>query len=73
MAAYKCYLTRGQHVPAFQTIECDHDSEAIARATALLDAEPEHWGIEIWKDARLLARVSKARPQAQQGARSRRA
>ena len=61
MAAYKCFLTRGQHVPDLQTIECDHDGEAIVRATMLLDADPERSGIEIWKDTLLLARVSKGR------------
>lgn len=61
MVAYRCFLTRGQHVPDFRTIECDHDSEAIVQATTLLDTDPEHSGIEVWKDARLLARVAKAR------------
>jgi hypothetical protein len=66
MTAYRCFLTRGQHLPDFRTIECDHDGEAIVRATMLLDADPEHWGIEVWKDARLLARVAKSRLQARQ-------
>jgi hypothetical protein len=59
MAAYKCYFSRGGSVPALHTIHCDLDGEAINLATSLLDAEPEHYGIEIWKDARLLARVTK--------------
>lgn len=50
---------RGDSAPALQTIECDQDGEAINYATALLDAKPEHYGIEIWKDSRLLARVAK--------------
>ena len=66
MAAYRCFLTRGQHVPDLRTIECDHDGEAIVRATMLLDGEREHWGIEVWKDARLVARVSKSRRRAWQ-------
>ena len=59
MAAYKCYFLRGVSAPALQTIECDLDGEAINHATSLLDAKPEHYGIEIWKDALLLARVVK--------------
>jgi hypothetical protein len=59
MAAYKYYFLRGDGAPAFQTIECDLDGQAINLATSLLDAKPEHHGIEIWKDRRLLARVAK--------------
>jgi hypothetical protein len=66
VAAYRCFLTRGWHVPDLRTIECDHDGEAIVRATMLLNADPEHWGIEVWKDALLLARVSKSRTLSQQ-------
>jgi hypothetical protein len=66
VAAYRCFLTRGQHVPDLRTIECNHDDEAIVRATMLLDADPEHLGIEVWKDALLLARVTKARSPSQQ-------
>jgi hypothetical protein len=62
VAAYRCFLTRGQHVPDLRTIECDHDGEAVVRATMLLDADTEHSGIEVWKDTRLLARVAKSRP-----------
>ena len=59
MAAYKCYFLRGDSAPALQTIECNLDGEAINHATSLLDAKPEHSSIEIWKDMRLLARVTK--------------
>ena len=62
MAAYKCYFSRGVNVPTLQTIECDQDGEAITRATTLLESMPAHLGImEIWKETRLLARVSRAR------------
>jgi hypothetical protein len=57
MAAYQCYFMRGDSAPMLQTIECDLDGEAINHATSLLDAKPEHYSIEIWKDMRLLARV----------------
>jgi hypothetical protein len=66
MAAYKCYFLRGDGAPALQTIECDLDGEAINNATSLLDANPEHYSIEIWKDERLLARVAKGKPAADQ-------
>ena len=46
-------------------IECDHDGEAIVQATLLLDADPAHSGVEIWKDALLLARVVKGQSRAQ--------
>jgi hypothetical protein len=59
MAAYRCFFMRGGSAPALQTIECDLDGQAINHATSLLDAKPEHYGIEIWKDTRLLARVTK--------------
>jgi hypothetical protein len=61
MAAYRCFFTRGNYVPALQIIESDHDGEAIARATELLDSRPADLGLEIWKEERLLARVARAR------------
>ena len=65
MASYRCFLARDQHVPDCMVIECDHDGEAIVQATLLLDADPAHSGIEIWKDALLLARVVKGQSRAQ--------
>ena len=59
MAVYKCYFSRGDGVPTLQTIECDLDGQAITAATLLLDAKPEHRSLDIWKEARLLARVVK--------------
>jgi hypothetical protein len=59
VVAYRCYFERVDHVPTLETIECDQDGEAITHATSLLDARPEHWGMEVWKDARLLARISR--------------
>ena len=61
VALYKCYLERLDHAPTLQTIECNHDRDAITQATTLLDTKPEHWGVEIWKEDRLLARVSRSR------------
>lgn len=61
MAGYQCYFVRVDRAPTFEAIECDQDGEAITRATALLDTKAEHWGVEIWKDALLLARVSRGR------------
>jgi hypothetical protein len=62
MAAYRCFFMRSDNAPALQTIECDQDRDAINHATSLLDAMPEHYGIEIWKEMRLLARVTKGVP-----------
>jgi hypothetical protein len=59
MAAYKCCFLRSNSAPMVQTIEWDLDGEAINHATSLLDAKPEHYSIEIWKDNRLLARIVK--------------
>jgi hypothetical protein len=45
-------VIRGVHV-----IDAQEDSAAIMSAAALLNASPEHQGIEIWRGARLVARI----------------
>ena len=61
VVAYSCYFVRVDHAPMLQTIESDEGGEAITQATTLSYARPEHFGIEVWKDTRLLARVSKSK------------
>jgi len=62
MAAYQIHFARIDHPPMVQTIQCEQDGDAITHATTLLDSKPMHWGVEIWKDALLLARVARGRP-----------
>lgn len=59
MATYQCYFVRGDYVPKLQTIECDQDGEAVKQATRLLNMNPEHIGLELWRDTLLLARISR--------------
>lgn len=57
MTTYRCYFMSGEHVPVLEILECDEDADVIFKAAALLNSKPGHQGIEIWKDARLVARV----------------
>lgn len=57
MTTYRCYFMSGEHAPVLEILECDEDTDVIFKAAALLNSKPEHQGIEIWKDARLVARV----------------
>ena len=57
LATYKCYFLRGDHAPMLKTIDCDEDAKAIRQAKMLVNSNPKHSGIEIWKDAHLVARV----------------
>jgi len=61
MVAYRCYFARVDLSPMLQTVECDQDGDAIARATALLYTKPKHSSVEVWKDALLVARVARSR------------
>jgi hypothetical protein len=66
MTTYRCYFGHGENAPRVQTIECDQDGEAVEKAARLLDSTPEHFGLEVWKDSRLLARLSRGKLPASQ-------
>jgi hypothetical protein len=57
MPGYRCYLMTGETIHAVQIFECADDAEVISRATALLNATPEHQNIEISDGERMVARV----------------
>jgi hypothetical protein len=69
VTAYRCYFGRGDHAPAVQKIECDEDGEAIKQATSLLNMQPGNWDVEIWNEARLVARVFRRTSTGAQGER----
>ena len=62
MTSYQIHFARLDYPPMVLMIECEQDGEAITHATALLDSKHEHWGVEIWKDTLLLARVARGKP-----------
>ncbi len=57
MTTYRCYLMQGEVIRGVHVIDAQEDSAAIMSAAALLNASPEHQGIEIWRGARLVARI----------------
>jgi hypothetical protein len=54
---YRCYLIRGERIQAVQIFDCADDAEVILKASALLCSKPEYQDIEIWNDARMVARL----------------
>lgn len=57
VTAYRCYLMSGEKIQTVQTFECTDDAEVILKATALLNAHPEHQSVEIWEGKRMVAHV----------------
>jgi hypothetical protein len=60
MPAYRLFRLRDAHRIAGPSaiVECESDAEVIAKAKAMLDG----LDIEIWDDARMVARLSALHP-----------
>src|SRR5215470_8795529 len=54
---YRCYLMTGEHIQGVRILQCIDDAEVVTRAAELLDASPEHSGVEVWQGKRLVERI----------------
>jgi uncharacterized small protein (DUF1192 family) len=57
--SYRCYLMVGERIHSVRVLQCVDDAEVVAQAAALLEELPGHFGIEIWQERRMVARVPK--------------
>jgi len=57
VATYRCFLVRGERIRSVHILECANDTEVSLKATALLRANPDHQGVEIWQAGRFVARI----------------
>ena len=47
----------GETIQGVQIFECTDDAAVIVKATALLNAKPEHQTIEVWDGKRMVRRI----------------
>ncbi len=62
VASYRCYFMSGDAIQAVQVFECADDAAVVSKASALLDAKPQHPAIEIWQGKRFIARLARNAP-----------
>jgi hypothetical protein len=55
---YRYYLLNNQNkIQGVETVECDNDTDALLKGSALLETRNGYAAIEIWSGQRIIGRV----------------
>ena len=57
MREYRCHYLIGDRVQGVKMFVCHSDAEMVVHANALLYADTQCDAVEVWTDARLVARL----------------
>lgn len=58
MTEYRCYLLNSQNkIQGVETVECENDTDALLKSSALLEKRNGYAAIEIWSGPRIIGRV----------------
>jgi hypothetical protein len=57
MTEYRCHYLIGDRVQGVKMVECHSDAEMVVHANNLLDSDAQCDAVEVWVNARLVARL----------------
>jgi hypothetical protein len=57
MTEYRCHYLIGDRVQGVKIFECRSDAEMVVHANGLLDSDTQCDAVEVWTEARLVARL----------------
>ena len=57
MTEYRCHYLIGDRVQGVKMFVCHSDAEMVVHANGLLDGDTQCDAVEIWTEARLVARL----------------
>ena len=57
MTEYRCHYLIGDRVQGVKMFQCPSDAEMVVHANELLDSDTQCDAVEVWTEARLVARL----------------